>query len=158
MGSGAAGVLTSCFIAAGMDIRLLVDSGMAQSTNSPKKNQPTKTEKAPSPDVRDWSLLKNRGAKSALRFGVGALFARNQHLTAVVQVAFHHVGMVKKVLFAGCLTDRDVRSFRFVVRAAGALTALGMPPFRIWHDLLFFCGGWTVEGSGFFNKTFCLPL
>jgi len=71
----------------------------------------------------------------ALRFGVGALFARNQHLTAIVQVAFYHVGMVEKVLFAGRFAGRDVRSFRFVVRAAGALPALGVPPFRIWHGL-----------------------
>lgn len=79
--------------------------------------------------------------KTALRLGVGALLAGYQYLTAIVQVALYHVGMVEKVLFAGCLADRDVRSFRFVVRAAGALPALGVPPFRIWHDLLFFGGG-----------------
>lgn len=107
-----------------------------------------KQKKPHRPEHGTGASSKTGVQKSALRFGVGALFAGYQYLTAIVQVTFYHVGMVEKVLFSGRLADRDVRGFRFVVRAAGALPALGVPPFRIWHDLLFFGRGWKVEGRG----------
>lgn len=83
------------------------------------------------------------GASSKYEFGerylcfrsISALFARYQHLTAIVQVAFHDVCMVEKVLFARGFARCDLRNFRLVVRAACAFAALGMPPFRIWHGL-----------------------
>ncbi len=97
---------------------------------------PVHKQKKPHRPIHGTGASSKTGcANPALRFCVGALFARNQHLTAIVQVAFYHVGMVEKVLLTGRLASRDVRSFRFVVRAAGALAALRMPPFRIWHDL-----------------------
>ena len=71
--------------------------------------------------------------KSVLGFGFFDAIAWNQHLTAVVEIAFYHVCMVEKVTLAGRRAGSDLRNFRFVVRAASALTALGVPPFRIGH-------------------------
>ena len=48
-------------------------------------------------------------------------------------------GVVQQVLFACVFAGGYLRGFRFVVRAASALPALGVPPFRIWHDLSRFC-------------------
>ncbi len=66
-------------------------------------------------------------------------FARYQDLTAVVQVAVHHIGMVKQVLFAGGRAGGDLRNIRRVVRAASAFATLRVPPFRIWHDVMSSC-------------------
>ena len=68
-----------------------------------------------------------------LSFGFFDAVTGDQHLTAVVQITFNHVGMVEKVTLTGCRAGSDLRNFRFVVRAASALTALGVPPFRIGH-------------------------
>jgi hypothetical protein len=56
--------------------------------------------------------------------------------------------MVQKMLLTCCFTGGYLRSFRFVVCAASALAALGVPPFRIWHDLSRF-----YRGGLFWNTT-----
>ena len=67
-----------------------------------------------------------------LRFGsLGAHFSWYQDLTAIVQGAVDHVGVVQKVRLPCRLAGGDLRDFRFVVRAASAFAALGVPPFRI---------------------------
>jgi hypothetical protein len=54
-----------------------------------------------------------------------------------------------------------LRGFRFVVRAAGALTALGVPPFRIWHDFIQILLRRTVGNTttiDLLNSVFCVFL
>ncbi len=56
-------------------------------------------------------------------------------MAAVVQVTVYQIGMVEQVLFAGSRAGSDLRNIRGVVRAASAFAALGVPPFRIRHDV-----------------------
>jgi hypothetical protein len=69
-----------------------------------------------------------------LRRLFGAYFGRNEDLAAVIQIAVHFIGVVEQVRFTRCFAGCDLRYFRFVVRAARAFAALGVPPFWIWHD------------------------
>ena len=93
-----------------------------------------KNRKSPIHPARDWSCCK-RTTRDSLCFGrFCALFSGHQHLTAIVQVAFMVVGVVEEVWLTGRFAGSNVWSFCLVVRAACALAALGVPPFRIWHD------------------------
>ena len=92
--------------------------------------------------MQDWSFLKPpktmRCGGLCLCVVFGYCFTRNEHLTAVVQVAVYQISVVKQVALTCILAGSDLRNFRFVVRAASAFTALGVPPFRIWHDAVSF--------------------
>jgi hypothetical protein len=90
------------------------------------------------------AMAQNRQRRPLCFAGVGALLAGHQHLTAIVQVSVHAVSVVEEVLFARRFANSDLRDFRLVVRAASAFPALGMPPFRIWHDL-FRCSLFVVR-------------
>jgi hypothetical protein len=62
--------------------------------------------------------------------------ARNQNLSAIVQIAIHFIGVVEKVAFSSRGAGSQLRDSRDVVRAASAFAALRVPPFRIWHDAI----------------------
>ena len=87
-----------------------------------------------------------------LRFGnLGASSSPwYQDLAAVVQIAIHPIRVVKQVLFAGGRAGGNLRNLGLVVRAAGALAALGVPPFWIWHSkvVIRFSAGtaWLIAG------------
>jgi hypothetical protein len=97
--------------------------------------QPQKNRKSPIARHAGLEPPQKRVRRAELCFGFGALFALHEQLAAIEQIATYFVSMVEDVLFARRFADGDVWGFQFVVRAAGALPALGVPPFRIWHDL-----------------------
>lgn len=72
--------------------------------------------------------------EARLLFCCGSVFAGHQHLSPVVQVAIHGVGVVEHVHFPGSLASAERGHCSMVVCAASAGAALGVPPFWIWHD------------------------
>jgi hypothetical protein len=61
-------------------------------------------------------------------------FCRDHNVTAIVQRTFNRVSMVKNVTLTCCRASCDLRNIRVIMCATSALTALGVSPFRIWHD------------------------